>query len=198
MPKDVARGDGYHHGSLRDALIRATDQILLEKGAEGFALREAARRAGVSPAAPSHHFGSAAGLLSEVAVLGFDGLTASLRGARHAESARDQLRDQIIAYVRFAVANPGRFQVMFRKERLDVTYQGLKDAAERAFTELVASVARYMGTDSADPDVMARAAGYWSLAHGFAHLTLDGKFFVDETDLSGPAPLRRIVDLFVV
>src|SRR5882757_7165417 len=61
----------YHHGDLKTALIRATDEILAEQGLEGFSLREAARRAGVSPAAPTHHFGGAAGLLSEVAALGF-------------------------------------------------------------------------------------------------------------------------------
>ena len=51
----------YHHGALREALIEATEVLLTERGAEGFSLREVARRAGVSPAAPAHHFGDAAG-----------------------------------------------------------------------------------------------------------------------------------------
>ena len=66
--------DRYHHGDLKTALIRAADEILAEHGLEGFSLRAAARRAGVSAAAPAHHFGDTAGLLSEVAVLGFDEL----------------------------------------------------------------------------------------------------------------------------
>lgn len=197
MTKDGTRGDTYHHGALREALIAAADEILLEKGVEGFALREAARRAGVSPAAPSHHFGSAAGLLSEVAALGFEGLTASLRGAIDPRSARDRLRAQLIAYVRFAVGNPGRFQIMFRKERLDVTNPRLKDAGEQALAELISTVALHANADPADPNVMARAAGYWSLAHGFAHLALDGKFAVAEVTGSEPVLLHRIAEQFV-
>jgi len=69
----------YHHGDLRAALIGATEALLAERGIEGFTLREAARRAGVSAAAPMHHFGSAAGLLTEVATLGFEELTRYLR-----------------------------------------------------------------------------------------------------------------------
>ena len=69
---------GYHHGHLRDALIRAADELLAERGLEGFTLRETARRAGVSPAAPSHHFGGTAGLLTEVAALGYQELARRL------------------------------------------------------------------------------------------------------------------------
>src|SRR5271165_4982256 len=71
----------YHHGALQDALIAATEAILAERGVEGFTLREAARRAGVSPAAPAHHFGDAKGLLSEVALLGFKEFGDALRRA---------------------------------------------------------------------------------------------------------------------
>src|SRR5258708_35905784 len=61
----------YHHGDLRRQLIAAAERIIVERGVEGFTLREAARRVGVSPAAPSHHFRDAKGLLTEVALLGF-------------------------------------------------------------------------------------------------------------------------------
>src|SRR5260370_38273616 len=66
--------EGFHHGSLHEALVAAADAVLTERGVEGFTLREAARRAGVSPAAPAHHFGSATGLLTEVAIRGFEEL----------------------------------------------------------------------------------------------------------------------------
>ena len=69
----------YHHGALREALIEATESLLAERGAEGFSLREVARRAGVSPAAPAYHFGDAAGLLTAVASSGFEALTRALQ-----------------------------------------------------------------------------------------------------------------------
>ena len=72
---EAGERDGYHHRGLRLALINAADAILRERGIEGFTLREAARRAGVSAAAPGHHFGNSAGLLTEVAILGFEELT---------------------------------------------------------------------------------------------------------------------------
>ena len=69
----------YHHGDLRRSLIDATEALLDERGAEGFSLREVARRAGVSAAAPAHHFGDSAGLLTAVVTEAFDELCRSLR-----------------------------------------------------------------------------------------------------------------------
>src|SRR5690606_24754474 len=93
--------DAYHHGALRQALIDATEAILAEQGLEAFTLREAARRVGVSPAAPLHHFGSAAGLLTEVAILGFDALTRHLRDGAQAGGTdpAERLRSQGVGYV---------------------------------------------------------------------------------------------------
>src|ERR1700694_5438283 len=68
----------YHHGDLRHELIAAAERIIVERGVEGFTLREAARRVGVSPAAPSHHFKDAKGLLTEVARVGFRGFGEAL------------------------------------------------------------------------------------------------------------------------
>ena len=89
----------YHHGDLRHALIEATESLLAEKGPEGFSLREVARRAGVSAAAPAHHFGDASGLLTAVATVGFDGLAAALREgeARGGRDPRRRLREQGVA-----------------------------------------------------------------------------------------------------
>ncbi len=79
--KGAAARQRYHHGALKDALVAAAEAILLESGVAGFSLRAAARRAGVSPSAPAHHFGDAAGLLAEVAARGFEELARDLRDA---------------------------------------------------------------------------------------------------------------------
>src|SRR5690242_13821494 len=100
----------YHHGALRQALIDATESLLAERGLDGFSLREVARRSGVSPAAPAHHFGDAQGLLTAVATLAFDGLTEALRAgnARGGDDPVARLREQGVGYVGFALRFPGR------------------------------------------------------------------------------------------
>lgn len=170
----------YHHGDLRAALIQATEGLLAERGIEGFTLREVARRAGVSPAAPLHHFGSAAGLLTEVSILGFEELTRCLRDGTAAggkDPAR-RLRGQGMGYVQFALAYPGRFQLMFRKDRL-MQDGRLKEAGDAAFAELEMAVRDYTGWGREKPlnrATQATVLAAWSTVHGFAHLALDEKF----------------------
>jgi AcrR family transcriptional regulator len=185
--------DNYHHGTLRDALIRATDEILSERGAVGFTLREAARRVGVSVAAPSHHFGSAAGLLTEAAIAGFEELTRVLRDAADTETApAARLRAQGVGYVRFALAHPGRFQLMFRHDLLLTDDVRLSAAGQAAFTELETSVRAYLGASdggAAAETLRSTVLGAWSTVHGFAHLALDGKFMA----ISQPRSLSDFV-----
>jgi len=169
----------YHHGALRDALVQATESLLDEQGAEAFSLREVARRAGVSPAAPAHHFGDAAGLLTAVAEGGFAELTQALRAAdaRGGPDARAALRGQGVAYVHFAMAHPGRFRLMFRQGKLR-DEPGLHAQADEAFAVLLGGVCRAVGV--ADPAQLQPAhwqalTGLWALVHGYAHLAIAGK-----------------------
>lgn len=169
---------GYHHGDLRDALIRAADALLAERGLEGFTLRETARRAGVSPAAPSHHFGGTAGLLTEIAALGYQELANRLTLAGETGTAADRLKAQGVAYVRFAVDFPGRFHLMFRHDLLVRDQPSLEQATGRAWDALENTVLAIRGqSDGAELDAEGEAMliGIWSTAHGFAHLTLDKK-----------------------
>ena len=172
--------DKYHHGTLRAALIDATESLLAEKGSEGFSLREVARRAGVSPAAPSHHFGDASGLLTAVATLGFHGLAEALRAgeARGGSDPRARLREQGIAYVGFAMRFPGRFRLMFRDAlRHDDTE--LHRAGNAAFLVLEDGVRLALGIAPGKP-LPARGwtalLSLWSVVHGFAHLSIAGRF----------------------
>lgn len=170
----------YHHGDLRAALIAATDALLVERGPDAFSLREAARRAGVSPAAPAHHFGDAAGLLTAVATLGFAGLTEALREgvASGGDDAIAALRGQGMGYVRYALQHPGRFRLMFRDGVLRPDAE-LHAQADAAFEELAAGVRRAAGV----ADAAAMTAVHWnavitlwSLVHGYAHLAIAGRF----------------------
>jgi AcrR family transcriptional regulator len=172
--------DRYHHGALREALIDATESLLAEKGPESFSLREVARRAGVSPAAPAHHFGDASGLLTAVATLGFDGLAAALREAeaRGGHDPRARLREQGVAYVAFALRYPGRFRLMFR-DALRQDDEALSRAGNAAFLVLEDGVRLAFGTPAGKPlprKAWTALLGLWSVVHGFAHLTIAGRF----------------------
>jgi len=171
----------YHHGALREALLEAAEALIGERGLDGFSLREAARRVGVSPAAPQHHFGDARGLLTAVATAGFQALADALAAADAAAGPdrEARLRAQGVAYVTFALSQPARFDVMWRRARLDCDDPAYQAVSRRAFATLAAVVADAAVADApntppsdADPRVLA----CWSVVHGFARLALDGVF----------------------
>lgn len=176
----AAPRDTYHHGALREALITAADELLAERGVEGFSLREVARRSGVSPAAPAHHFGDAAGLLHAVTVQAFDGLTTALLAgdARGGDDPVACLREQGLGYVGFAFKHPGRFDLMFSSGvvRRD---EALINSAQAAYGVLQQGIRRLRGLAPGAPlapaDELALVAT-WSVVHGFAHLALAGQF----------------------
>jgi AcrR family transcriptional regulator len=163
---------GYHHGNLKTALIMATDAIIREKGIEGFSLREAARRAGVSIGAPAHHFGSATGLLTEVALLGYDSLGAALNAIPPSDDPACDLRDLALAYVRFALDHPGRFRLMFRPDLVNRDDPRYAQASAQALTGFAAAITH---AKAAEGDKMAEIFVVWSSIHGMANLVLDGK-----------------------
>ena len=183
----------YHHGDLRTALIDAAESILMEKGVEGLSLREAARRAGVSPGAPAHHFGDAGGLLTTIAMRGFAGLDAALGAADEAsmgQPPRDRLKAQGQAYVAFARAQPAWFDLMWRCDLIDMGRADFQLAAHAAFTKLEVAV---LGTESVlvDPHPAAeggkpmhpRVLAAWALVHGYATLARQGSFDPDQPGL---------------
>lgn len=169
----------YHHGTLRQVLVDAADELLREQGIEGFSLREVARRVGVSPAAPAHHFKDAAGLLTEVAILGFNELSRYLDewSAKSGSDTRACLQYLGQGYIRFALAYPARFHLMFMKEKLRESDE-LRIASEGAFSRLKRAICAELQIqeDQIDHKVMATVLLAWSTVHGFAHLALDGQF----------------------
>lgn len=173
----VRRGRGYHHGDLPAALLAAVDEIVRHGDAGAVSLRQAARRAGVSHAAPAHHFGDKAGLLTAYAAQGFVALRERLSAAGAQASAAQQsvLLGMGVAYVRFAVEQPGHFAVMFRPELLDVDRPGFRATCDDAFQVLVDAVrASWRADDPDESEILLAATGAWSIVHGFATLWLEG------------------------
>jgi AcrR family transcriptional regulator len=172
-----AAGRNYHHGALRQALIAAAEALIEEKGLEGFSLRETARRAGVSPSAPAHHFGDARGLLTAIATQGFEALAAALEAADSGGSRADRIRAQGVAYVGFALAHRAHFDLMWRKALLDSDNADYAAAGRRAFLVLDQ---RARGAEAGGGEKSGSAAApsiaCWALVHGFARLAIDGAF----------------------
>jgi AcrR family transcriptional regulator len=170
-------GDGYHHGYLKDALILAGRQILDEEGVRALTMREVARRAGVSHAAPAHHFASPGVFLAEITSRGFDDFTRTLDDAR-ADSASRPVAEQICAmgrnYVRFALANRALFRLMFDRDTHTTPTEALEESARRAYQRLVNAV-RDLDRDVEETELSERVDAIWALVHGFSHLLLEGK-----------------------
>ena len=154
----------YHHGDLRTALLQAAGDLLEEQGLGALSLREAARRAGVSHNAPYRHFPDRNALLAALASEGFSRLGDDLRGRAG--------RDMGDAYVRFALAHPNRFRLMFGGLIEMAAHPALREAANATYEALVSAFRAQR--DVADPALAAAAA--WSLVHGLAQLMLDGHF----------------------
>ncbi|MFD9393179.1 TetR/AcrR family transcriptional regulator [Streptomyces sp. NPDC060000] len=154
----------YHHGDLRRAILAAALDVIAADGPAGLSLRDLARRAGVSHAAPAHHFRDRTGLLTAIAAEGHGLLAAALAEAT-------DLREAGARYVRFAREHPAHFQVMFSPELLradDLELTMARALSAAALTDAVAVTAPAGdGTDAR----LARIA-VWSLAHGFATLLL--------------------------
>ncbi|MBO0881167.1 MAG: TetR/AcrR family transcriptional regulator [Mycobacterium sp.] len=156
----------YHHGDLRAAILTEAARLVAERGVDRVSLRELAREAGVSHAAPAHHFTDRRGLFTALAAQGFELLAAALT------DARPRFLDAALAYVRFAIDHPGHYRVMFDKSLLDTSSPELDTAETAAGAELSRGVASLPDQQAkADPAGAQLAA--WSLVHGFSMLWLN-------------------------
>lgn len=181
----------YHHGDLRRALVDAGLALVERDGVEGVTLRAVAREAGVSHAAPYHHFADKAALVEAIAVAGFDRLTAALQAALD-----DPERDPITrfagtgrAYARFALEHEALFRLMNRPE-LRRDSPRVVAAAQAAYDVLVAAVvgAQEVGSVApGDPRPVARTA--WAAVHGMVVLLIDGLLVDGPADRAGAEAL---------
>lgn len=170
----------YHHGALREALLQAAERVLERDGLGGLTLRAVAREAGVSHAAPTHHFGDLTGLLSELAAVGFRQFNAAMTAS--CDAATTPLEAALArpkAYVAYAQAHPGMYGIMFRSERLDYSRPSLHEAAEASFAGLANAIGmmrqEQISGDALTLNQGAAIARAWSMVHGFTMLLLDGR-----------------------
>jgi AcrR family transcriptional regulator len=153
----------YHHGDLPAVILSRAAELVAERGADGVSLRELARAAGVSHAAPAHHFTDRRGLFTALAAEGFRLLAQVLA------DARPRFVDAALAYVRFAINHQGHYAVMFDRSLVNPADPELVAAQAAAGAELAQGV-RTLGDPHAIVDPPGAEMAAWSLVHGFAML----------------------------
>ncbi|MGY0490434.1 TetR/AcrR family transcriptional regulator [Streptomyces sp. WG-D5] len=171
----------YHHGNVRRAALTAAVEAIEQGGPAALSLRDVARRAGVSHAAFTPHFGSKAGLLTALAAEGFDLLADAVT------AAGDDLVEAGVAYVRFATTHPAHFEVMFQSSLHNAADAQLLAAQDRAGRALATALSARAG------ETTELAA--WSIVHGFADLWLSGALptGLDEDPGDAVRPVLRML-----
>lgn len=161
----------YHHGDLRRALLSAAAEEIAANGVAALSLRELARRAGVSHAAPAHHFKDKRGVFTALAAEGFALLHAMTTRVLVAE-VDDALVRAGECYVEFALEHPAHFTVMFDAALLDYSDPDLTRERDTAFDNLYQAVRRTTGAD--EPELTMQVVAAWTVVHGMASLWLTG------------------------
>ena len=189
---------GYHHGNLKEALVRAALELIAEKGPAGFTFADAARWAGVSPAAPYRHYRDRDALLADVARRGFDEFTARLT------KAWDEGRPDVLAgfdrlgkaYLDFARREPAYYSAMFEAGVPADADPLLREAGERAFGVLRGAAEKLVALMPAAgrPPALMVALHIWSLTHGIASLFSRG----DAARRSVPMPPEELLEAEVL
>ena len=168
----------YHHGNLANALLDAAQQQLIECGTEKFSLRAVAKRAGVSHAAPAHHFGDLQGLLTALAARGYQQLLQ--QQDRYLDKAQSDPHSRLVAlglgYINFAGENPALFRLMFSSDHPNREDEHFAQISLEAFNNLVAETRALLKRDPyKDANAMQDLVTSWALVHGLAELIVSGR-----------------------
>lgn len=192
----AARSEGsYHHGNLRQALIDAALELIEEVGHRNLSLREVARRAGVSSAAPYRHFPSREALLAQLAQEGFEMMSETIEQALAACEGDSlvRLRETGVGYVLFANGNRARYAVMFSPELVDKrAYPELEASAARCFNYLLEGIrACQVEQKIVAEDPLRVALAAWSMIHGLSSLIASGQLPILHSESQPIAELAR-------
>jgi len=182
----------YHHGDLRNALLKAGLDILEEDGSSALSMRAVAARAGVSRSAPAYPFGNLRGLLTALVAVAYTRFAAAMADerARAAAEPIEQMRAAGRGYIAFARRNPALFRLMFSSVQIDGDNAELRQASAAAYQQLVEisrPAADHLGASS-DAERREIANLVWASTHGYAHLLVDGHMQAPDGGEPDPPP----------
>jgi len=180
----------YHHGDLRRTLIDAALDVIASGGPGHLSLRALARSAGVSHAAPAHHFGDKAGVFTAIATEGFELLYESQVRTSEGVDPGQTLLPLAVNYVLFAIEHPSHYEVMWREDLYNPGDPSLRAARQRVFEVFYQSVVAGTG-ELEPPQFHGAVAAAWSIVHGFATLWLSGNL----TEFLGTDPVAASAEV---
>lgn len=191
----TAENRPYHHGDLRRALVDAARRILENEGPSALSLRAVAREAGVSPAAPYHHFKDKGELLDAVAHEGWDMLGDCMREGRdRARDVRQVMTEIGVSYVQFAQRHPALYRVMYDASRDKVALpEGMKSDQDSAYCMVQDAFREAAGPEVPEIDVELATIAAWCAAHGLAEMSAFHQFDAFKDVLGGEEGFLRAV-----
>jgi AcrR family transcriptional regulator len=168
----------FHHGDLREALVAATRELLIEHGPDGFTLADACRRAGVTTAAPYKHFRGKQQVLQEIISRGFDELTAANAKAvpEGGPGTLAGIIAMVMSYLNFAVAQPAVFRLMFGHKSDLRTVEHIEESGNQCLKNVINKVAAFSRKHGQKADAERVAIRLWTFVHGASSLELDGDY----------------------
>lgn len=171
---DLQKKFKYHHGNLRDALLRAARDLLESDGVDGLSLRALAKATGVTQAAPYSHFRDKDDLLAAIAEEGFQRLALQMaEDATGASSTRQRIERLMVSYITFAQTNKALFQIMFGRELSDLKrYPTLAMTAGKSYALMSTAIANKL---KGEVDARFMTVTLWSLCHGLTTLIVEQK-----------------------
>jgi AcrR family transcriptional regulator len=184
--------ESYHHGNLRAALVSAALALLDEEGVEAVTIRAVARRAGVTHAAPANHFRDRRALLTALAAELFTGLRAEI-GRKLGDAGPEleaRLRVFAQAMLRFGLAAPHRYRLIWRWDMLDGKDPALVAAMDGIYDRLIDELS---AKARADFDPHTRAIALWSMVHGYVSMRIEGNLLAGKDKVSGEPRETAIV-----
>lgn len=185
----------YHHGNLKNALVKAAISILDQESIDKVTIRAVARYAGVSHAAPANHFKDRRTLLTHLAIELFSELYSRIMEKLKSEELSGAERLKIFAseLVSYGLEYPGRYALLWRRDVVDNNNTDLANAMDKIYDSLLEELESSNIAEGRDIDTVATAI--WSLAHGYASLRLDGNYEDRVDQVTGQSRLDAMLDL---
>lgn len=184
----------YHHGDLRAQLLAAVRELIEEKGAENFSIAEAARKAGVSTAAPYRHFADKPAILKAVVLSAMAEMNADMKAAiaNHPEGSIERVQALGMKYIEFAKTYPGVFRIVFGLSEAHGGDEELEAGGQKNYDVVIGAVADHLKLPHDHPIARQRAYMLWTVVHGHSWLTIDGKTKAEDIDVDEQKMLMEV------
>jgi AcrR family transcriptional regulator len=186
----------YHHGNLREELLKAAMEILDESGIEAVTIRQVARKVGVGHSAPANHFADKRALLTQLAIDIFVSLGQLIKSELQVapQGLSEKVRVFTDTLIEFGLSQPNRFRLLWRRDYLDNDSKELNGAMDVIYDALLATLA----TDKeSNVSVESKAIALWSMLQGYVTMRIDGNLEPKQDEVSGKARQQAIIDVLL-